>query len=389
MREKEAISQHFRDIDGLVVDAHILETFQNATSGFIINNNLNYIIDPITYRFALDQIRESESKRWYDRLVEHYSIDDLLIDDGIIKYGELTSSRLQQLTSKVINYQNNRVKSLSGEMESWLSLLSEEYESSTNPLCVIPPYFIIDSERVIPINVKCINYSHDYTSNRIYAYVPIFYDLLFDYRLIDNIIEQYSRLNVNGYFVWITDFNEVRESTIALETYASFLKKFKETVGEDKDIINMFGGFFSTILSQQGIIDGLCHGVGFSESRNPYSAGGPAPTRFYVPALHRMLTTERAQDISDNITQICPCPICAVSEPSSLETNQLTQHTLNAKVLEKIEIESLTLDEILEKVRSDATDLISSAPNSTSRKEFNAYTQHLFNWINSLQSVLS
>jgi len=58
MRERKAISQHINDISGLVVDAHIVESFQNSSSGFIMANDLDYIVDPITYRFALEEVRE-------------------------------------------------------------------------------------------------------------------------------------------------------------------------------------------------------------------------------------------------------------------------------------------------------------------------------------------
>lgn len=384
MRERGAISEHIDDNFGLVIDAHVLETFQNATSGFIIKNKLNYIVDPNTYRFYLDTIDECKSKRWFERLVDLYGIEDLLIEGNKIHYYELVPPRLDKFVKNVVKYQERRVLDLSGEMRSLISLFSDEPSPELKkPYCIIPPYFIIESEEELAININSIELAKKYTEMPIYALMPIYYDLIYDNDILDLITENYVESNADGYFIWITDFNEIREKGIVLRFANDFYISFKEEIGE-KELINMFGGYYSTILSTQRILDGLVHGVGISESRDPYRESGPAPTRYYVQPLHRMLSLESASDILYNQPYRCRCPICEATQISDMGVSELIKHVLNAKMAERNEIIGLSLEEIIQKLNNDLAQMISVNRPDLQRRLRN-YGVHINEWIKALK----
>lgn len=388
MREKAAINEHLEDIFGIVVDAHILETFQNATSGYIVSNHLNYVIDPVTYKFTLDPILDCTSKRWYDRLVKNYNMDDLIQPDGRMSLEELSdSSRARSFVESVLGYEEERVQYLSGETISFMSLLAEESPSEQKPpYCLIPPYFLIDSQNILELNVSLVEEAVNLTDNPLFAYIPLNYDLLYSQPVRNAVIKKYSDLEVDGYFVWVTDFNEVKERFVSLGLFESFLDSLKSGIG-NREVINMFGGFFSTILATLENIDGLVHGIGISESRDPYTPGGPAPTRYYVPILHSMLTPENAQDLLSDLPlrYRCNCPVCVGTSPSDMSVMQLIRHVLNAKVAERSAIESLSLQEIKRMLDRDYRRVISSAADSVTRRQRLASAIHLKEWEKALE----
>ncbi len=387
MREKQAIDEHFEDIEALIIDSHILETFQNATSGYVTRNKLKFIIDPITYRFTTEIIKECTKKRWYDRLVENYKMEDLMRYDGTLNLDKLHPHiRRNSFVKNIINYQDKRISQLSTETESWLTLLSEDNgRFEKKPLNVFPPYFIIESDESLDINIKSIMLAKEHTTNKIYANIPIENELLYDIKFINKLIEKYTSLELDGYFIWITDFNELKQRKSYLTYYEYLFKTFKDNVNDEIQINNMFGGYFSNLLTKKGVMDGFAHGLGFSESKNPYGQGGPAPTRYYVPLIHRMLTIDRAEDILENYEESkCNCPVCEHKEISELSTIELTKHVLNVKVQEKELSETLSLDELIEKMNSDSSGIVESARDSETRKQFNIYTEHLREWSNAL-----
>lgn len=381
LREKEAISEHLSDFYGMVIDAHILETFQNATAGYIVSHNLNYVIDPVTYKFALEPIVDCVSKRWYERLIKNYSMEEFIRSDGMLDLNAL--GKLEDVTSfvkSVLEYEEKRVSYLSGEAVALLSLLAEEsVPEQKPPHCLIPPYFIIESRELLDLNIKLIKEALEITDELIFAYVPMSSDLLYYHKFCNEIVSKYSELDVDGYFVWATDFNEAKERSISLELFTRFLTSLKSAIG-NKQVINMFGGFFSTILATQSIIDGLVHGVGISESRDPYKLGGPAPTRYYVPILHTMLSPESAEDLIENESLACNCPICQTMSPSEMSVKQLIRHVLNAKVSETDEIKSLSLEEIRKMLLRDYNKVVSSVTDPELKKQRVAYASHLLEW---------
>jgi hypothetical protein len=387
MREKEALNEHLNDISGIVVDAHILETFQNATSGYIVSKDLNYVIDPVTYRFDINPISDCTSKRWYDRLVKNYNMEDLIQPDGRIKRGKLSdSSRARDFVKSVVKYEETRVQDLSGETMAFFSLLAEKTTAKQKPpYCVIPPYFLIDSSKILELNVSLIKEARGLTNNRLFGYIPLNYDLLYNQSARDTIVKQYSDLKVDGYFVWVTDFDEVKERSESLGLFDSFVDSLKSKVGK-REVINMFGGFFSTMLATLGRIDGLVHGIGISESRDPYTPGGPAPTRYYVPILHRMLTPENAQDLFSKLPRYwCNCQICSGTSPSDMSVMQLVRHALNAKVAERTAIESLSAQDIIRMLERDHERVVSSATDPISKRQHIALAVHLREWVRALR----
>jgi len=383
MRERDTILEHKEDIDGLVIDAHIVETFSNASSSYLISNQFPYIVDPITYRFSIDIVEEYISKKWFSKLIDLYNIENLLLDNGRIDMSELiNNNNLQKFTENVIKYQENRLIDLSGNTLSFINWIEGEETTSQKPLCIIPPYFIIQDSAELEINIKSLEYASDLTELPIYAIVPIYYDLLYDPDFLMKILNDYANSCADGFFFWVTDFNEVKEKGAVLRIFKEYLSEFKTKIGS-RELINMYGGYFSTILSAINILDGVVHGVGLSEYKNPFNVGGPAPTRYYVPILHRMLSPESAMDLLEGQSFRCNCPICLETSISDMDVSKLIIHVLNAKIYEREEIKSYTEDQIIRKLECDYDKVINAFPK---KQRIKLIADHLLEWKKALES---
>jgi hypothetical protein len=76
---------------------------------------------------------------------------------------------------------------------------------------------------------------------------------------------------------------------------------------------NLYGGYLSVLLMGVGL-DGLNHGIGYSEQRDARRLGatGAPPTRYYVPALRCFVSRANAQPVMDALptSWACDCTVC-------------------------------------------------------------------------------
>ena len=52
MRERPLIKEYLNKFSGVIVEAHVLESFAGATSKFISTLDKPFILDPVTYKFS-------------------------------------------------------------------------------------------------------------------------------------------------------------------------------------------------------------------------------------------------------------------------------------------------------------------------------------------------
>lgn len=110
----------------------------------------------------------------------------------------------------------------------------------------------------------------------------------------------------DGVGVWVSDLDEHESSLEALQRYRALVSSLGLPVWI------MYGGYFSLLLADEGVAT-VSHGIYYTESkklRGPVGSG-PAPERYYVPALHRFYTPAAAFALLRRIpTLACTCPVC-------------------------------------------------------------------------------
>ncbi len=124
----------------------------------------------------------------------------------------------------------------------------------------------------------------------------------------------FTRLPLDGFLIWIDDFDETDASEDALSGLIELVRRLSST---GKPVINMYGGYFSILLKYFGL-EGFGSGICTRDSMSVHPqiqgggpAGGPIP-RYYIPKLHKKLVQEDARRLIGQVPALtCRCEICA------------------------------------------------------------------------------
>jgi hypothetical protein len=110
-----------------------------------------------------------------------------------------------------------------------------------------------------------------------------------------------------GAGVWVSDLDEHEASVEVLRRYRSLVSSIGRPVWV------MYGGYFALLLGVEGVMN-VSHGIYYTESkkmRGPVGSG-PAPERYYVPALHRFYPPAVAFRLIQVLPAFqCSCEACA------------------------------------------------------------------------------
>ncbi|WP_234660992.1 hypothetical protein [Agromyces marinus] len=96
--------------------------------------------------------------------------------------------------------------------------------------------------------------------------------------------------------IWIDNLEEVDPANATrLAEYASSVATISR---RGKRAFALYGGYFSVLLRAVGL-QGVSHGIGFSEHRNHIElrTSGGAPARYYVERIHRYLPVDLASEL--------------------------------------------------------------------------------------------
>jgi hypothetical protein len=340
------------DFDGICIDAHIYASFQNSVSIFLNTLKKPIIIDPIFYKFTDPYYQIYSEKRWTNFLMERYEIQELIQrnPDGIGP-NVLDIKSTNGLVKNVVDFQKSIMENKNSEEKLLLALLDEDDSSLLSNKIIVPPYFINDGSKISQEkNIEFIEYSFNIKGkdSNIYAPIVIDEDILFDKILREKLIEKYSNAEKDGFLFWVTDFKETEKDIEALEAYTSFIRDLKSK-NKEKDIIGLYSGYFSLLLSKFGFLDGITQGVAISDYKNPEVVGGGGRPRYYVPIAHQMTSTDSAADLlnTNKILFQCKCPVCIKNtSPSTLDTIELAKHFVWNRVQEFKFIENNPIDKI-------------------------------------------
>ena len=356
MREKEILEQIRENFQGIVVDAYIFETFSSAISSFLGLMNKPYILDPSTYRFQLETITEHMEKRWYENLVSLYGLEHHLSVTDRLEPSSMNDAELKEFAEKVLNYQRSAAPERFLNDLGIMQYLGEGPTELPAPEILLPPYFIADSAKSLGINLNLIRTSLELKNDneKIYGVAAIDRELLFNPKNVDILADAYSKLDVDGYMLWIPNYQEVNEDSLLIEGVIKLAQNLAK-YSNGKPVMNMFGGYLSLVLSSLGVFEGYMQGLGIANHRNPYGESGPAPFRYYMPILHKMISLDNAENLvgmSDVFR--CKCPVCHDRESlSEMSVSELLKHIGYCIEQEVQECTDTTLKKIVGKLESD------------------------------------
>lgn len=368
--EKEIINKTISLFSGLIARANLFESSPGMLSSMFINIssgklNQSYIIDPVTYVFALDPYNPGAIRSWQkvnkdtaiQKLKEDLKIaDEKFIDkkwireienptkvqenkvevlgikkayrklaDSIfpealanfiglrsIRPEDLTKEVVKELVKNIISYQNNAITNSKYNIDKYTDFKNE----IPKPSYILSPYFNIIDEFWYKITKDIwneFNKQLDDSSAAIVLHTNI--DFLSTHK--SSIIEELQKLGTKNIFLWLNDFEEEKANFNHILLYAELIKELNSS---GKNVINLYSGGFSSFLLPFGL-KGLTNGPGYGMDKDSEPVVGGIPTaQYYIPSLHIRLTIVDAYNKiqennlgKDKISfhkEICNCPIC-------------------------------------------------------------------------------
>jgi len=325
--EKDYLTRAYGWFDEIALNANLVEGTASSLGVFLSElrgKGKGYFIDPVTYAFALspaylmrgntEQISRNNLKRTFRGLAERYgTVVNQCAGRIPLEPSHLSSEAAQdELCQCVLNYERDRLnEAITQSVDFLLEDTEVEYMVPTR---YIAPYFHLSGDlEWLPINIALADKACNIESA---TWVVICIDsLLLDSESIDNIVSDYSSLNTPGYLLWATDFEEARATQGQIRGIQRLVQGLSQNGA--KQVINMFGGYFSCLLADCGLT-GVSHGLGYGERRDiiPVLGGGLPPAKYYLRAIHQQIRIDQFAAIASQLNEdsflqtVCDCVIC-------------------------------------------------------------------------------
>ena len=237
--------------------------------------------------------------------------------------------------------------------------------SNQRDYILVAPYFVIPniSSPEYKANLELMRYAleNKQEDEKLYAVIALDRTLLSKpYELI-RIIKDYGTSDVDGYLFWITDFDETEEGALELEMQAAFLHLVKEET--QRPIINLYGNYFSILLSKLGIIDGVVSNICRRQihRRCPSLEGGPPSELYYHTLVKNKIDKGLAAVLMNERPELrCECPVCKLyldrllaGKLEGSERTLLKQHFLYSMDKEIKHVLNSTFDDLLEELKEN------------------------------------
>lgn len=321
--------RYFEDLpdcyDGFIVNAHILAHYASAFSALSTRLNKPFFTIPDTHAFQLAPpnifldssggIRSSWEKlaSSYGPLIRlilnqrrNLDVSDFLSTTGSYEQA------LYDLVANVMTFQKNRVPSALQGLARFFDIPVQEPEVTT---FLVAPYFYFTSvdDPWYKISLEMARESIRHKAHyALFAVLCMSRGILLSDQAMSTILSDYSQLDLDGFLLWVGDFQEDSEPTPLLYGLRNMVNSLK---GIGKKVINLHGGFFSLLLYHYGL-DGLASGVCYKDSADPTEfptggpAGGPVP-KYYIQEIKvKMNKIEAGLAIHDLPSLRCSCKIC-------------------------------------------------------------------------------
>jgi len=318
---------------GVIINANMAAYAPAGLAAFLLEKTSStcYMIDPLTHAFQHNpevvRNQTGEPKSSVKSLAEAYGepVASKVGSRPILPEELATDDALYCLVEKCVEYQRRQLKDFIETSDAAKYL---DNQALSGPYAIIPPYFYMtetSAEEWLPININSAKYTLEHlreVHQKVFASIVIGQGILVDENIRRMILEEFLSLDVNGYLLWIDDFDEQAASRAELIAFLNLARDLR-THGT-REVINLHGGYFSALAAGtmgSGALSGVSHGPEFGEYRSVIPVGGGIPiARYYIPELHtriryrdavRMFNEknwlETAKTFHENV---CDCPEC-------------------------------------------------------------------------------
>ncbi len=328
----------YRDsYDTLVFNANTVAHMPGAVAKLVSEGTAKpFIIDPQTHAFQHDptHIMSQNGGRWalkksIDKLAEAYgSVIREKAGRQPVAPSDITDAVAMELAEGVLRFQmesvaTQNIAAQNSEYLEWMSL------DVTTPEVLVAPYFYMDARTMdvwLDVNQRLAQCASSvvraqYQTSRLFLELVIDRDILLDTAAMDRLADLYGTADCDGVLLWVDGLVEHEAPSGVLSGFVDFAKRIREA---GKEVYNLYGGYFSILLSHPdfgSVLSGVCHGMEYGESRAVVPVGGGIPmAKFYFPSLHVRLRYGDAARLffergyldssSAFYSEVCNCQTC-------------------------------------------------------------------------------
>lgn len=387
---------------GVVVGANVAAYGKTWVSQFLKTLSKPFFVDPQTYAFQTRRdfiLKNDAMKKSYSVLAEEYGIGGIALGDERELVPEDLDARgdIINFVKSTMEFQRELISPVTRSQKSifeYAEILGfdEEISKVEEPEFLVAPYFYFRNteDSWYDVNLRLIDCAKElFCESKVYAVVCTQRDMLLEEKEIDLIIEHYS--GMDGIILWFSDFNELNQEKEILKSYIRFLRRLSP-----KDIITMYGGYFSILSSKFGL-NGISPGIGMSEYKNVTHrvTGGVFSNRYYVPQAKTMVVEADARSFYlDHLADLCKCDVCnQIAKNTNSDLNefftQLTpelakKHYCLCRAAENKYIQEYSLSEITENLKDDFNFCEENIDGI-----YNIKYRHLEVWLSVLEDVIA
>jgi hypothetical protein len=313
-----------------------------ALASFLLHRARNkpYVIDPETHAFQqdLEYLTSTSERGGIKRSVRVLAA----------AYGPPVSTKLEKeepvlpsdfespdivagFTKRVLEFQHDRIRKEANESDAakyYRFKKTDKTPASFGPSLLVAPYFHLTAmtyEKWLPVNLALAAAAAPIAKSYrcpLAIQVVLGLDLLVDPYMRKKVAQSYSEVECDTILLWIDRFQEDRASSGALAALVDLIR----SLGSKKPIVNLYGGYFSVLLSRTQLAPPLVavtHGLEYGEARSVIPVGGGVPvSKFYLPGVHARLVFREAyravlalgglESPEQFFEKVCDCPECRV-----------------------------------------------------------------------------
>lgn len=389
--------------DGFIINAHVLAHSASAFSALCVTLDKPFFIIPDTHFFQLAGIHyfldtKGGIRSSWEKLAENYGdLVKLVLHQGrrlepadFVSASGSWQKSMYDFVENVIAFQKSRVPSAVSGLESFFG-----EAKASEPATLVSPYFFFTSTKDpwYKISVKMAEESTKHKeSHRLFALLCTTKEVIMNDQEILTIAQDYSKTDIDGFLIWVQDFNETAETTPLLIGLRQFVEVLKRN---NRPVINLHGEFFSSLLCYFGL-DGLCYGVCYKESSDPEEfptggpPGGPLPKYYFKDLKAKMGKVEAAVALKELPSLKCNCEICSsqldymldAATPNTESRDLMKRHFLVSRKEERDHICVNTLEYVIEELQK-------SRRRYEGKKAEIVNVEHLKRWISACKTGTS
>jgi hypothetical protein len=303
-------------MDEILINANQLENSLQKATACLWKTTIPFAVDPVLWRFQVPawwQDSEGETKKNYTQLGQEYTKGtQVRLASGPLLDVVPTDADWVRIAANIVEYEQRRLLDVPAQMTTF----DEETPRVLQPVRVVAPALVANSEREDRINRLLVDASRDAAAGPLAAQVIVPPERLFDPEEVRRVLDATPTDGISSYFVWTPKISEqfmLADSGV----FESVLGLISSLAERGIPVVHQYGNYAIAALHDFGLM-ATTHHLGWVDHGEPAEQLKFAirSCRTYVPAVRHSILFGRAASVGRSLERdeyadrYCACPFC-------------------------------------------------------------------------------